>query len=627
MLQTIRENSQGIIAKVIVGLIIVTFALFGVESLIGLANSEKAPAEVNGEEVSNIDLQRELELERRQILSQMGEDADPAAIDEAALRRSVLEGLIEDKVLLQSAQAQGLFISEQMIDQLIVAQPAFQGEDGSFDRNQFELMLRGQGLTPLMYRDVLRRALLTGQERSAYSLSAFATPAQAEQLALLAEQTRDLDWERFSLADAMEKVEISTEQLQKRYDAEQSRFMTEPQVVLAYIELNQSDFVDLEAVSEADLRSAYEQELVRFQGDEERRAAHILFEVDEASEADVREKAVQLRERILAGELTFAEAAAEYSDDPGSAAQGGDLGLNGRGLFVGPFEDTLFAMGQGEVSEPVRTEFGYHLIQLNEVKATEPPTFAEREVDLRADLAATAAESKYVVALERLADLSFSSADLEVPSDELALEIQHTQAFSEQGGSEELTANQKVLRAAFSPDLIDDGLNSAPIELSREKAVVVRVEDSMPARQLSFDEVSEQLEAELRRELAEADLKARMDQLVEQLGKGEALASLAEGVQWSSADAVVRDNADMPLAVNRMAFSMPRPDDQSSSFDVVALPEGDYAIVRLRSVNESEEVDEQLSQQLQQSLTSRQGELFYRAHVQSLEASAEIERN
>ncbi|GAA0686672.1 SurA N-terminal domain-containing protein [Marinobacterium maritimum] len=627
MLQTIRENSQGIIAKVIVGLIIVTFALFGVESLIGLANSEKAPAEVNGEEISNIDLQREVELQRRQILSQMGENADPAAIDEVALRRSVLDRLVDREILLQSAKNQGLYVSEQMIDQMIVADSSFYGEDGQFDRNQFEAVLRSVGLTPLMYRDQLRKALMTAQERNAYTLSSFATPVQAEQLAKLAAQTRDVDWIRFTLADALANVDVTEEQLQARYDENPQRFMTEAQVVLSYIELNQADFADPDSVSEEDLRSAYEQELARFQAEDERQASHILFELGEGSEADVRAQAEAVRERILSGELSFADAAAEYSADPGSAAAGGDLGFNGRGVFVGPFEDALFAMKEGELSEPVRTEFGYHLIQLNEIRATAAPTFAERKAELKSELADAAAEADYVEALERLADLSFSAADLQVPAEELGLKIQQTEAFGKSGGETALTSNAKVLRAAFGNDLLEEQLNSAPIELSREQAVVVRVKEEIPARQQSLEEVKDQLVAELSQEQAAAGLKSRTEELVKQLSEGKTLEELAADLAWSTADAVARDTGSMPLDLNRAAFELPRPSGNQASLEAIELAGGDYAIVRVRAVNEPEQVDELLAQQLKQSLGARQADSYFRAHVQGLNASADVERN
>src|SRR5690554_5898629 len=227
MLQSIRDNSKGAIAKVIVGLIIVTFALFGVESLVGLANSERAPAEVNGEEISNQDLQR------GQLLAQMGENGKPADIDENQLRRMVLQALIDQEVLLQSAESQGLYLSEQMIDQIIVRISDFQ-IDGRFDRNQFEAVFRAAGFTPLMYRELLRKEQLIAQERNAFQLSAFASDQKVDRLLKLDRQTRDVAWASLSLEQFLLQAEVSEAELEARYQAQQERFMTEPQVVLSY---------------------------------------------------------------------------------------------------------------------------------------------------------------------------------------------------------------------------------------------------------------------------------------------------------------------------------------------------------------------------------------------------------
>ncbi|MBP0048623.1 SurA N-terminal domain-containing protein [Marinobacterium sp. AK62] len=627
MLQTIRENSQGIIAKVIVGLIIVTFALFGVESLIGLANSEKAPAEVNGEEISAVDLQRETELQRRQILAQMGENADPAAIDENLLRRQVLDALVSQEIRLQSAEEQGLYLSESMIDQMIVATPEFQ-VDGQFDPAQFESALRAVGMTPLMYRELLRKEQLIGQERMAYQLSAFSTPTQVRQLLALDRQTRDIAWVQLSLEEVEAGLEISDADVKARYDEDMERFMTEPQVVLSYIELNQNDFADAEAVDEADVRAAYEQELVRFEADEERSAAHILLEAGEGDEAELRQQAESLRERILSGELTFAEAAREYSADPGSAPQGGELGYNARGVFVGPFEDALFSMEAGELSEPVRTEFGYHLIKLKDIRATEPPSFAERENEIRAELASEQAEANYVAALEQLADLSFSSADLEVPSEELGLEIQQTEPFSRAGGNSELTSNAKILRAAFSAELQDEALNSEPLELSRERAVVVRVKEQIPSRQLAFEEVKERLEAELRRERAAAALEAKADELLTALESGQALNEVS-ALNWSEVANMGREAESAPLEINRYAFELPRPEGEASSFGRVSLRNGDLAIVELKAVHAADvsDLDDNLVKQMGGFIANRNGQLTYQARVEALEEAAEVERN
>jgi len=622
MLQSIRENSKGIIAKVIVGLIIVTFALFGVESLVGLANSEKAPAEVNGEEISNQDLQRGIELQRRQLLAQMGENGNPADIDENQLRRMVLQALIDQEVRLQSAESQDLYLSEAMIDQMIVRTPDFQ-IDGRFDRNQFEAVLRGAGFTPLMYRELLRKEQLIAQERNAFQLSAFATEQQVERLLKLDRQTRDLAWAELSLDQFLQAEEVSDAELEARYQEQQERFMTQPQVVLSYVELNQADFVKPDSITDAELQSAYQQELARFQASEERAAAHILFE------EDAQEQAEAVRQRILDGELSFAEAAQEFSADPGSAGQGGDLGYNGRGVFTGPFEDTLFAMQPGELSEPVRTEFGYHLIQLSDVRSSEPPALEEMAAELRRDLAQSRAEAEYVAALEQLADLSFSAGDLDVPAEELGLEIRQTEPFAQGGSESGLASNPRVLKAAFSEELTREGLNSDPIELDRETTVVVRVKEQIPARQLSLGEVRNELEGDLRREQAEAALQARLDLLLAALESGKSLSEVAPELNWSEAAAAEREQADIPPAVNRKAFELPRPAGDKASFATVRLPGGDRALVRVSAVQEPDlaDVDADLKRQMAAFLASRNGQLDYQLHVEALTETAEIERN
>jgi peptidyl-prolyl cis-trans isomerase D len=474
-----------------------------------------------------------------------------------------------------------------------------------------------------MYRDLLRKEQLIAQERNAFQLSAFATEQQVERLLRLDRQTRDIAWAELSLDQFMQTAEVTDAELESRYQEQQERFMTQPQVVLDYVELNQADFVKLDAITDAELESAYQQELARFQASEERAAAHILFE------EDAQEQAEAVRQRILDGELSFAEAAQEFSVDAGSAEQGGDLGYNSRGVLTGPFEDTLFAMQPGEISEPVRTEFGYHLIQLNDVRNTEPPALDEIAAELRRDLAQSRAEAEYVAALERLADLSFSAGDLDVPAEELGLEIHQTEPFGQAGSESGLASNPRVLKAAFSEELTREGLNSDPIELDRETTVVVRVKEQIPARQLSLDEVRDELEGELRREQAEAALEARLQQLLADFESGDSLNTAASELNWSEVAAAEREQADMPSAVNRKAFELPRPAEDAASFGAVRLPNGDRALVRVSAVQEPDlaDVDADLKRQMAGFLASRNGQLDYQLHVEALTKAAEIERN
>ncbi len=260
MLQSIRDNSQSIVAKIIVGLIIVTFALFGVESLIGLASGSKAPASVNGEDIGEQELFRAVELQRRQIRSQMGENADPASLDDNMIRSMVLENLVEQSVLVQSAREQGMAVSPQMIDRSIVTTPEFQ-LDGSFDRSQFEAVLRSVGLTPLTYRDYLRKETLIQQERSGYSLSAFVTDSQLEALMKLDRQTRDLSYFELPAAAIRAGVEVSRDEVAQRYDGQKSLYRTEEQVKIEYVMLDKSELAGDIEVTDAELQSQYQQML------------------------------------------------------------------------------------------------------------------------------------------------------------------------------------------------------------------------------------------------------------------------------------------------------------------------------------------------------------------------------
>ncbi|TCK08855.1 SurA N-terminal domain-containing protein [Marinobacterium mangrovicola] len=625
MLQTIRENSKGIIAKVIVGLIAITFALFGVESLISLANQEPAPAEVNGEDISQQDLFQGMELQRRQLLAQMGENADPSAIDDKLLRQMVLDGLIQRTVLLQNADEMGFHLSEQMIDQMIVSTPQFQ-VDGKFDRNQFEAVLRSAGFTPLMYRDLIRKEQLIQQAQMGYMLSEFSTQSELERLVALDRQTRDIDYLNVSIDPA--SVDISDEELQAAYDEQADSLVTEEQVAVNYVELDRTDFARPDDVSEADIQAAYDRMLAGYEADEEREARHILVDITpDRDEDQALAKAQELRQEIVDG-ADFAAVAKRESGDLGSADQGGELGYNGRGVFVGPFEDALFDLEPGEVSEPVRTEFGYHLIKLEDVRETSAPTLAEAEADLREQVAQEAAEQDYVAALETLADLSFSSSGLQAVSEELGLEIRSSQPFGRTGGSDEVTSSQRVVDAAYSEAVLEEDLNSDPIELDSGRTVVVHLKEHLEPRQLAFEEVRDQLEQQLRAEKAAQQAEERVETLMAGLESGSTLADLEADSVWQSHAAAGRGDSNLPAAVVQKAFAMPKPAEGETSYGIAALDDGSRAVVVVRSVQEGDgELSDEEHAALASMISSQRGQQVYRAHIDYLRDQAEVETN
>lgn len=627
MLQTIRNNSQGIIAKVIVGLIAVTFALFGVESLVSLTSGSNAPATVNGEEISERQLLQGVELQRRQLLNQMGENADPALLDDNVISKMVLDGLIEQAVLTQAADNQGMIFSDRMIDQMLVSTPSFQ-VDGKFDRAQFEAVLRNAGMTPMMYRDLVRKEKLVEQMRAGYLLSAFALDSELDNVIALDQQKRDLSYFTLNRDQVAAEVQVSDEDAGSYYDANRSSFKTEEQVIAEYLLLDKVKMLDEVDVTDDELQQQYQAMLESFEGQEERQASHILIEIsDDRSADDAEAKANEIAQRIAAGE-DFAELAKAESDDPGSAESGGDLGFNAKGLFVPEFEDVLFSMEKGQVSEPVLTDFGYHIIKLVDVQATEPPSFEQAQSDIKYDLLREKAEGIYVERLERLADLSFSSGDLVEPSEALGMEIMTSEPFSRVGGNDDVTSNNRVVSAAFTDELLKEGVNSTPIELDSSRTVVVRVKEHLKPREQSYDEVAEQVKAQLLSERIATALDEKVAGVLAALNAGETLSSQAGSAEVKTLKAVNRAQRDLPPEVVVQAFKVPHPAEDQTSYASVSLGDGGRAVIAISAVEQgnAEGMSDEERNAMQAVLGSRVGQYDYQGLVAELNAGSEIER-
>ncbi len=617
MLQSMRDNSQGIIAKILVGLIIVVFALWGVDSLVGLATAEPPPAEVNGKAVEKGELFRAVELQRRQVLSQMGDKADPALLDDVLLRKVVLDNLIDRTLQVADAEEKGLFVSDQLLDQIIVTTKDFQ-RDGRFDRDEFELALRSAGFTPLSYRELLRSETMVNQVRGAYSESSFMTDAELNRLLALNTQTRDL---RLITLAADQKVDIADSDVQALYESRKCSLATDEQVIVQYVALTRDQFVDTASVTDAEINSAYSQFTATFDAKEERLASHILFEVnDQQDAATAKAKAEELLAKINAG-ADFAEMAKANSQDMLSASSGGELGYLSKGLFEGPFDDALFALQVGQVSAPVETEFGIHLIKLNDLRKAEVPSKAEMLEELRQQVAEQNAEQLYVTSMERLADLAFSSGDLFALADELGLKIETSAPFSRAGGEGDF-AEQKVIRAAFADVVLKEKLNSDPIEVNSGRTLVMHLKELIPARTLALDEVKENLVAELKQQRAAEQAMTLAQQTVEKAKAGEKL-------NWTTYSAVVRGAQNgLEPAVIDAAFALARPEGDSRFYATVATADGGAVVVTVDAVGQSADaIQPELRSQIARMLATAEGSAAFQARFNQLKSKAEIKIN
>ncbi|HDZ57509.1 MAG TPA: peptidylprolyl isomerase [Pseudomonas xinjiangensis] len=628
MLQKMRDNAQSWVAKVIVGVIVLIFALTGWESISRFTSDEAKAAEVNGTVISKVELEQAVALQRRQLiqqLRQMGNDNfDPSMIDDNLLRTSVLDSLVERAVLLQGAEEANIRISEQMIDQLILGTPDFQ-VDGQFDANRFDIVIRNMGLASRMaFRDLVRQELKIAQLRNAFEATAFATPTELTTLARLESQTRD-----FAVIEVKaehEDITISEDEIQEYYAANQEQFMTTEKVVLETLTLSRNDFFDQIEVDEAAVQSLYEREVGNLA--EQRRAAHILVEVGEdENDAQALERAREIHDRIEAG-ANFADLAEEFSGDTGTANRGGDLGFTVRGSFDPEFEDALFALEEGEVSDPVRTSFGYHLIKLTDLQAPDVPALDDMRESLEEELKAEVVERRFVEATQELANLAYEAPDLQGPAQALGVELETTDPVERSGG-EGLTANPRVMMAAFEEDVLVDGLNSPLIELDADTVVVVRVKEHQRPTQLTVEEASAEITDLLQYRKATEKAEATAAQAVEQMRADEVQPqAVAEslGQSWQKHEAVSRSSSDLTPALLRNVFSMPRPDSDGMTYGHFRQPDGGRWIVQLGGVATPEEaLSEANSPMFQRFIAGQTGEQDFSAVQQTLQADAEIE--
>ncbi|WP_439888479.1 SurA N-terminal domain-containing protein [Pseudomonas sp. MBLB4123] len=620
MLQNIRDNSQGWIAKTIIGLIVVLLALTGVEAVFtGTSNSQNA-AEVNGEKVSLNQLGQAVEMQRRQLLQQLGKDFDASLLDEKLLRESALNGLIERTLLLQAAADADFAFSEQALDQLILQTPEFQ-VDGKFNADRFDQVIRQLGYSRLQFRQMLAQEMLIGQLRAGLAGSGFVTDAQVEAFARLEQQTRDFATLRVPADTAA--VQLSDDDVKAYYEAQASQFMSPEQVVLEYLELKKDAFFDQVEVADEDLQSAYQSEIANLA--EQRRAAHILIEVSDAvDEGQAKAKIDEVQKRLQQGE-EFAALAKELSEDPGSATEGGDLGYAGQGVYDPAFEEALYALGEGEVSAPVRSEFGWHLIKLLGVQAPEVPSFDSLKDKLVRDLKAQRVEQRFVEVAKQLEDLAFESSDLAQPAQELGLEVRTTDAFGREGG-EGLAANRQVIQAAFSAEVLEDGNNSATIELDPNTVVVVRVKEHRKPEQLALEQVADSIRAHLTRVRASEAAKAKGEELLTALRDGKTPAEQTQ--EWQPVEAATRSHEGVEPVVLQALFRMPKPSDSGQpSFAGVGLDNGDFVVIRLNGVSEPQEaLAEEEKSMYRRFLASRSGQQDFAAFRKQLEAQADIER-
>ncbi len=626
MLQKIRDNIQGLFAKIFIGFIIAVFALFGVETIVGTFINQQPVTTVNGVEITDFQVTFEAQRKFQELYEMLGDDAaDPSLLDEGLVRQMALNDLIQQELMFQAAADSGMAISSVTIDRQIARIPDFQ-LNGVFNNDLAQAILSSNGMTPSSFRASLRRQALLNQLVVAYSQSAFVTPAEIEQIAALTRQARDIHYTLINQGTDPAEIEITDAEIQQYYQENEAFFMREEQVAIEYLLLDKNDLFAQVEVSEAQIEAQYQQDLANAQASIERRAAHILLEASSDTEIQAaRELAEEIKARIDAGE-SFEDMAAEFSDDLGSAQDGGDVGYTTGTSFVDEFEAALQALAVNEVSGPVVTEFGVHLIKLTELSEAEVPSLEDSRERIIRELSSREVETRYLQQAQTLGNLAFESLDLQEPAAATGLEIQTSTLFGRSGGVG-VTSNPRVIEQAFSLDVLE-GLNSDLVALDDSRSLVLRVIDHRQPELRSLDEVRGEIDITLRTERLRRMVEQRGRDIVDALREGQDPETLMaeHNLVWSNLPGLRRDSFILERELVENVFRMAYPQDDMPNIRGFLLNNGSYAVVQLDRVvpGSTEGVAPEEMQAMRNFVTQQGGTADFNAFLGSLRANANI---
>lgn len=629
MLTAIREGSKGWISGIIIGLIVLTFALFGISSY--LEGGQETPvATVNGDEIDLYTYQNELAQQRQALTSRFGSNFDPSLLDSLGLKDRVLDSLIETRLLNQHTADNNYRLSDQQLAARIQRSEVFR-TDGQFDSEKYNNILTANRLTPQGYEAIERQNGIALQLRSGIVESAFTLETELDRLVTLQTQSRDVEYVVIPAAEFVDEFEVTEEEAREEYDKNIDQYQREAKIKVEYIDLSVQKLAAESEPTEDELRQTFERLKGRFKTPEVRKASHILISVDAGSDDSAKAERLNHAQSIFnqaESGADFAELAKEHSDDPGSANNGGDLGIVTPGQMVQPFEDAVFSMQRGDIAGPVETQFGYHIIKLTELTEERQQTYDEAQEVVEEEARKASAEALFADLVEPFQNLIFEQPESLGPTeDETGLEVETSDWFTLNQG-EGIASEPAVRRAAFAPDVLDEGLNSPAIELGFDRMVAIRKLEYEAANPKPFEEVKEQITLNIKlersREKAAKVAAESINDLTHQTSWDIMLAT-NEWVAQSLAPQRAEIEPEYAVLADKV-YADDFPDENAPIYGDVALPNGDAVIYALKGVQEGPGGDAAggVRDQLVQQLINRDGAETYQRFMNQLRSTAEI---
>ncbi len=625
MLENIRESSQGMTAKIILGLIILTFAVAGLGSYSNSADTSVAT--VNGEKISQQEFNKAYQAQRNRMAQQFGDMFDTLSNDSnymANFRQGVLDNLINERLIDQNADSLALRVSDEQLKKTIREMPEFQ-VDGIFDNNRYLAIINQSGFFQSSnFRDYLRVEMIRRQLSQALVSTEFNLPYQEKLQLALQNQTRDIRFATISAKQFEAGIDVSEEEIKTYYQANQIRFENKEQVKVDYISLNVADIAKDINVTDEELNQYYQENITAFTQNEQRRIAHILIEFAD-DETAAREQTETLLTRINAGE-DFATLAKEFSADVFSGEQGGDLDWIERGVMDVSFDDGAFALTEvGSVSVVVKSEFGFHIIKLTDLKAEQTTALSEIEAEVKAKVSNEKAQDKFFELQQEMARLSFEFPDsLEDAADGINGVVKSSAWLSRTGNLAPFDS-PKAVEAAFSDLVLTEQLNSDLIEVNDNLAIVMRLDEYQAANVKALTEVSAQINLQLITQKASEKSQALAEEVLSKFQAGEdILAQLTDvGASFEIKSDIARYGSDVDNNIAKQAFTLPHPQEGGVSATSVTLSNGDIAIVEVQNVTVGTADD---NANFAQQQTSQLAQSAYKSFVDSLMIDAKVTR-
>ena len=632
MLQLIRDRAQGIVVWIIVGLIILTFALFGLNSYLS-GSSKSVIATVNGVDIPEAEFTQEYQRNQEYFQKMLGENYNANLFDDKVMRKRVLDGLVQRELINQYLNDEHYQVAPQQVISNIQQIPAFKDESGNFSTERLNQVLSSQRMTSDILKQRISRDLTNSYLQNGVQVSSIVTDQYLQTIKRLQNQKRKIGYFLLPISSYLSKATINDNTVSEYYKNNSSLYMTPEKISVEYVELKADSVSQSQTVTDKEASEYYDKNKENFIINKEaRKVRHILVEVnDSVDEKSAKEQAQVLYQKLISG-ADFAELASQESKDILSAKKGGDLGLLHRGDNLDPvFENTVFKMKADSISKPVRSRFGYHIIKLENIIPQKVKSFEAAKSQIKKELGAERVDKEYSLLADKLYTLSFENPDsLHTVSEELGLKIQKSALFTRSGGTG-LFSNKKLVSAAFSDSVLNQNHNSDMLDISDTHKVVLHLAEHKPSSIKPLEEVKQGIINTLKHQEASKAVMSKAKTILAELESGNSIDSVAKNftIKWLEPGYIGRkaeSGSTINPAIRNAVFKSPVKKDGSASYDTITLADGGVAIVAVYDIKQDDN-NVQLDEAERQQSIQQSSSLEFDAFMAYLKSTADIKLN